>query len=262
MSEAHAAPRVETVSVHGLKLEVLRHGAGEKLVFLHGFQQPDPAARWIQLLGRRAEVIAPSMPGFGASERPKDYESTYDVLNTLTGFLETLPGKVTLVGSSFGGWMAAELAVRSCDRIARLVLVDALGIKVSDRTTPDILDVFNTLPAVVKAATWHDEAKAPDLDEQTDEQLMMRHRNWESLAMYGWKPFLHNPRLAYWLPRIGVPTLVLWGASDGIVKPSYGRAYAARIPGATFAEIPAAGHHPEIEQPDAFADHVIGFMAR
>jgi pimeloyl-ACP methyl ester carboxylesterase len=263
MSQDHAAPRIGTETVHGLRLEVLRHGAGEKLVFLHGFQQPDPAARWIQLLARRAEVIAPSMPGFGASDRPKDFESAYDVLNTLSAFLETLgPGKVTLVGSSFGGWMAAELAVRSCDRIARLVLVDALGIKVSDRTTPDILDVFNTLPALVKAATWHDQAKAPDLDAQTDEQLMMRHRNWESLAMYGWTPFLHNPRLSYWLPRIGVPTLVLWGARDGIVKPAYGRAYAARIPGARFAEIPEAGHHPEIEQPDAFADHVIGFLAR
>ncbi len=262
MSQDHPTPRRESVTIHGLTLEVLRHGAGEKLVFLHGFQQPEPGARWIELVGRRAEVIAPSIPGFGASERPKDFESVYDVLHTLTGFLETLPGKVTLVGSSFGGWMAAELAVRSCDRIARLVLVDALGIKVSDRTTPDILDVFNTLPALVKAATWHDEAKAPDLDEQTDEQLIMRHRNWESLALYGWKPFLHNPRLNFWLPRISVPTLVLWGASDGIVRPSYGRAYAARIPGAQFAEIPAAGHHPEIEQPDSFADHVVGFLAR
>ena len=114
----------------------------------------------------------------------------------------------------------------------------------------------------MKAATWHDQAKAPDLDEQTDEQLMVRHRNWETLAMVGWHPYLHNPRLNFWLPRISVPTLVLWGAADGIVTPAYGRAFAARIPGAVFAEIPAAGHHPEIEQPDAFADHLLGFLAR
>ncbi len=257
------SPRRDSVTIHGMALEVLRHGAGEPVVFLHGFQPAEPGDRWIELVGRRAEVIAPSMPGFGKSVRPKDFERGYDVLNTLSAFLETLGHrKVTLIGSSFGGWMAAELAVRSCDRIARLVLVDALGIKVSDRTTPDILDVFNTLPAMVKAATWHDEAKAPDLDAMTDEQLIMRHRNWESLALYGWDPYMHNPRLSFWLPRISVPTLVLWGASDRIVKPAYGRAFAARIPGAAFAEIAAAGHHPEIEQPDSFADHVIGFLSR
>lgn len=257
------SPRRETLTIHGMALEVLRHGAGEPVVFLHGFQPAEPDDRWIELVGRRAEVIAPSMPGFGKSDRPKDFERTYDVLNTLSAFLETLGHrKVTLIGSSFGGWMAAELAVRSCDRIARLVLVDALGIKVSDRTTPDILDVFNTLPAAVKTATWHDEAKAPDLDAMTDEQLIMRHRNWEALALYGWNPYMHNPRLSFWLPRISVPTLVLWGASDRIVRPDYGRAYAARIPGAAFAEIPAAGHHPEIEQPDSMADHVIGFLSR
>lgn len=256
-------PRSDRVEIHGMALEVLRQGTGEPVVFLHGFQPAEPGTRWMQLLGRRAEVIAPSHPGFGRSDRPKDFESVYDVLNTYSAFLETLGHReVTLIGSSFGGWLAAELAVRSCDRIARLVLVDALGIKVSDRTTPDILDVFNTLPATVKAATWHDEAKAPDLDVMTDEQLIMRHRNWESLALYGWDPYMHNPRLSFWLPRISVPTLVLWGASDRIVKPDYGRAYAARIPGAGFLEITAAGHHPEIEQPDSFADGVIGFLSR
>jgi pimeloyl-ACP methyl ester carboxylesterase len=261
MSSEADALRVGTETFHGIKLEALRAGAGEPLLFLHGFQQPDPASRFLLLLARRAAVCAPSHPGFGASERPKDFESIYDLLNTYAALLETFDRRVTLVGSSFGGWLAAELAVRSCDRIARLVLIDALGIKVSDRTTPDILDVFNTHPDAVRAATWHDPAKAPDLDAQTDAQLITRHRNWESLALFGWHPYMHNPRLAYWLPRIAAPTLVLWGASDGIVKPSYGRAYAARIPGARFALIDAAGHHPEIEQPDTTADHVLGFLS-
>lgn len=252
------------MSLHGIEMELLRCGEGPPLVFLHGFQQPEPGARFLELLGRRAEVIAPSHPGFGGTARPKDFETIYDLLNLYAAFLEALPHpKVTLIGSSFGGWLAAELAVRSCDRIARLVLVDALGIKVSDRETPDILDVFNTHPDKVRAATWHDPARhAPDFDAMEDAQLVTRHRNWESLSLYGWHPYMHNPRLAHWLPRITAPTLVLWGASDGIVKPDYGRAYAARIPGAQFALIEGAGHHPEIEQPDSFADHVLGFLSR
>ena len=73
-------------------------------------------------------------------------------------------------------------------------------------------------------------------------------------------PSLYNPRLAPWLGRIELPTLVLWGESDGVVKPAYGRAYASLIPGARFALIDGAGHHPEFERPEALAEHVFEFL--
>ena len=251
----------ETLTVHGIELEVVRRGRGRPLVLLHGFQPLDPEARFLGLLSRRAEVVAPSHPGFGRSARPKDFESVYDLANMYAALLDALPyDKVTLIGFSFGGWLAAELAVRSCHRIERLVLVDSVGIKVSDRETPDITDVFNTHPDEVRRRTWHDLAHAPDFDEMSDEQLVMRHRNWESLSLYAWHPYMHNPRLAYWLPRISVPTLVLWGESDGIVRPAYGQAFARLIPGARFDVIQAAGHQPEIEQPDAFVGQVTAFL--
>jgi pimeloyl-ACP methyl ester carboxylesterase len=71
---------------------------------------------------------------------------------------------------------------------------------------------------------------------------------------------MYNPQLKRWLHRIGVPTLVLWGAVDEIVKPSYGHAYSALIPGSRFELIEGAGHHPEIEQPDAFVAHLSAFL--
>src|ERR1700712_751832 len=135
----------EKMIVHGIDLEVVRRGSGHPIVLLHGFQQTDPDAGFLQLLGRRAEVIAPSHPGFGRSARPKDFESVYDLVNLYAAFLDALPfDKVTLMGFSFGGWLACELAVRSCHNIERLILVDTVGIKISDRETPDIVDVFNT----------------------------------------------------------------------------------------------------------------------
>jgi pimeloyl-ACP methyl ester carboxylesterase len=247
--------------IHGIDLEVVRQGAGRPVVLLHGFQQIDPNARFLQSLSERVEVIAPSHPGFGRSPRPKDFETVYDVVNLYAAFLDALPyDKVTLVGFSFGGWLAAELAVRTCHNVERLVLVDTVGIKISDRETPDITDVFNTHPDEVRRRTWHDLTNAPDFNEMSDEALIMRHRNWESLSLYAWHPYMHNPRLAYWLPRISVPTQVLWGASDGIVRPSYGQAFAGLIPDARFTLIDQAGHQPEIEQPDAFVDHVTGFL--
>ncbi len=56
----------------------------------------------------------------------------------------------------------------------------------------------------------------------SDDELVVRARNWEALCLYGWQPYMHNPQLKRWLRRIDVPTLVLWGASDGIVTPAYG----------------------------------------
>jgi pimeloyl-ACP methyl ester carboxylesterase len=94
----------------------------------------------------------------------------------------------------------------------------------------------------------------------SDDELNVLHRNWEALCLYGWHPYMYNPHLRRWLGRIRVPTLVLWGASDRVVSPAYGRAYAARIPGSRFELIERAGHHPEIEQPEAFAERVLGFM--
>ena len=249
------------MTVLGIDLELIRAGAGQPIVVLHGFQQCDPEARFITSLARRAELIAPSHPGFGRSPRPKDFETVYDLVNLYAALLDALPyDQVTLIGLSFGGWLAAELAVRSTHKIARLVLADTVGIKISDRETPDITDVFNTHPDEVKRRTWHDPANAPDFDAMSDDALIMRHRNWESLSLYAWHPYMHNPRLAYWLPRIAVPTLLLWGASDGIVRPAYGKAFAELIPGASFALIDQAGHQPEIEQPDTFVDHVCAFL--
>jgi pimeloyl-ACP methyl ester carboxylesterase len=250
--------------VGGIDLEVVRRGAGRPVVLLHGAQTVDPRAPFMEMLGHHAEVIAPSHPGFGRSARPADFETVYDLVHFYLDFLETLPHeKVTVMGFSFGGWLAAELAVKCRHRLDALVLVDAFGIKVSDRETPDILDVFNTSPQEVQRRSWHDAATwAPDLDTLSDDELVVRARNWEALCLYGWSPYMYNPQLKRWLRRINVPVLVVWGASDGIVKPSYGRAYSALIPDARFELIERAGHYPEIEQARAFVDTVVKFLNR
>src|SRR6266542_6419885 len=162
----------ERLSAGGIELELVRRGAGRPVLLLHGPQNVDPRARFLDLLGRRAEILAPSHPGFGHSPRPADFETVYDLVRLYLDVLEALPHeKVTLVGLSFGGWLAAEIAVTCCHRIDRLVLVDALGIKISDRETPDILDVFNTSPPEVQRRSWHDpETWAPDFNTMSDDR--------------------------------------------------------------------------------------------
>src|SRR5262249_14738652 len=86
----------------------------------------------------------------------------------------------------------------------------------------------------------------------TDEQLKIVAGNRVALSLYGWDPYLHNPKLRHRLHRIKGPTLFIWGARDRLVTPEDGKAYCALIPGARMTGVERAGHAPPLEQPDAF----------
>jgi pimeloyl-ACP methyl ester carboxylesterase len=211
----------EHLTVHEIDLEVLRGGEGDPIVLLHGMNSLTAASRLPSLLTAHGAVVAPSCPGFGDSPRPKDFDTVYDVVHLQRALLDALPGeRITLVGLSFGGWLAAEVAAQGHPRLERLVLVGATGIKISDRETPDILDVFNRSPAEVRRAAWHDPDRfAPDFDAMEDAEIIRYARDRDALCLYAWHPYLYNPQLPRWLGRISVETMVVWGESDGIVTP-------------------------------------------
>jgi len=257
-------------------LEVLQAGPENadtlSLLLIHGINPISPNAVFLTELAKRRRVIAPSHPGFGGSPRPADFDTMYDLVNLYLDVLDNLPDRrVAVIGFSFGGWIAAELAVAGHLKLDRLILTDPVGIKLGGREQRDIAHMFNTHPAELNRLSWHDPPRRPvgtyglgwqaTIDNaMSDAQMIDLARNWDALCLYAWRPHMFNPQLKYWLHRIRVPTLVLWGASDGIVKPDYGSGYARLIPGAAFATIPQAGHHPELEQPAAFLAHAENFL--
>jgi pimeloyl-ACP methyl ester carboxylesterase len=256
------------------ELEVLRADGGhaDSILLIHGVNPISPDAPFVADLARTRNVIAPSHPGFGASPRPPDFDTMYDMVNLYLDVLDNLPeGGLAVAGFGFGGWIAAELAVAGHPRLQHLILVDPVGIKIGGREDRDIVHMFNTNPAELNRRSWHDPAARPAgiyglgwqaviNDDMTDAEMITLARNWDSLCLLTWSPHMFNPQLKHWLHRISVPTLVLWGESDGIVGPDYGRHYASLIPGAVFEAIPLAGHHPELEQPDAFIARVENFL--
>ena len=254
------------------ELEILRRGSGRPILIVHGVNPVSPRAPFLDPLAAHGSVVAPSHPGFGASRMPPDFETVYDLVNLYQDTIDDLPGDdVTMIGLGFGGWIAAEVAVTRPSKLRRLILVDPVGIKLGGREDRDIVHFFNTRPDELTRRAWHDPAKIPEGcyglgwqatidDRMSDAEMVSLARNWDSLCLYSWTPHMYNPRLKAWLRRIAVPTLVLWGESDGIVTPKYGRAYAGLIPGARFETIGAAGHHPELEQPGAFIDCVVRFV--
>jgi pimeloyl-ACP methyl ester carboxylesterase len=253
------------------EIEVLRCGRGRPILLIHGVNPVSPQATFLDGLAEHGEIVAPSAPGFGNSPRPPDFDTMYDLVHLYREVLDGLPGQARLIGFSFGGWIAAEIAAAGSAKIDRLVLVDPVGIKIGGREERDIVHFFNTSPEELNRRSWHDPARRPPgcwglgwqavIDEtMSDDDMVLLARNWDALCLYAWRPHMYNPQLKQWLRRVSVPTLVLWGASDRIATPEYGRTYARLIPGARFELIECAGHHPELEQPRAFVKAVADFL--
>ncbi len=252
------------VTVHGVRLEIVERGQGQVILWLHGEEGLDPGAPFLDLLAGHGSVLAPSHPGFGHSPDVASID-TVDDLSYL--YLDLLAERnlrdVVVVGSSMGGWIAAEMAVKCSDRFRGLVLAAPLGIKVGDRETRDIPDIFALPPDEVTRLQYRDPARAAvDHGKLSDDQLTVIARNREATALYAWEPYFHNPKLRQWLHRIKLPTLLLWGADDRFVTAAYyGAAYRSAIPGARFETVDRAGHFPHIEEPGAFVERIRGFIA-
>jgi pimeloyl-ACP methyl ester carboxylesterase len=249
----------EAIEIDGVSIELMRRGSGPTLLFLHSVEGIDPNAPIFDLLSERFNVVAPWHPGFGHSERPPEFRTVADLAMFYLELIEQLEiHEAMLVGVSFGGWLAAEIAVRTTAPFTHLALVDPLGVKVGDRESRDIADVFAMSEDEFATRAYHDSARRiRDYTAMSDPDLLALARSREAFTYFGWRPYMHDPSLRRWLRRIRIPTLVAWGAGDQIVTPEYGRAYAAEIPGARFEVIDAAGHYPDVEQPDRLADLLV-----
>jgi pimeloyl-ACP methyl ester carboxylesterase len=167
-----------------------------------------------------------------------------------------------VLGQSIGGWTAAEIATMSPGSIDRLVLVDPVGLKPE---AGEILDVFYHSPAELRDRMVHDPKTVPDWDElfgraPSPAEAQIATRNREMAARLTWKPYMHNPRLAQFLPRVANPTLIVWGREDRIVPVECGEQYRRLLPNATLTVLDRCGHVPPLEQPDAFARLVLDFL--
>src|SRR2546429_432321 len=168
----NVAADASMVMVSGVSVDVIDRGRGRPLLFLHpgiGIERNAPV---LDALARSARVIAPSHPGFGRSELPKWMTTVDDLAYFYLDFLDALDLRdVTLVGVSLGGWIAAAIAVKSAERLSRLVLANPIGIKVADRETRDIVDIFaitepefNALAYCDPKVAERDYAAMPDAD--------------------------------------------------------------------------------------------------
>ena len=252
---------MERIQINEVSLELLTAGAGPTLLFLHGGDYFAQHRSFFDRLARHWRVVVPRHPGFGNSERPSEFRTVHDLAYLYLDLLERQDfSRATLVGSSFGGWIALEMCVRCLERIDRLVLIDSVGVKFGGREERDIADIYALPSEELLRRSFFDPARmAPNYTRSDDDELGLIARDRQATALYGWRPYMHNPGLRQWLHRVRVPTLVIWGESDGIVTSDYGRKLCQSLPTARFEPIPQAGHYPQLEQPDQVADSIERF---
>jgi pimeloyl-ACP methyl ester carboxylesterase len=227
-------------------------GTGRPVLVLHGGGGPFTTALLAQHLAETTHVIAPTHPGFQGTERPANIDSVRALADAYAQYLIDHDLKdVLVVGSSMGGWLAAELALGSAaDRISGIVLINSAGIEVEGHP---IRDISGMTPPELAQWSFHDPSNLK-LPPPTPEGLAIAQGNAATLAALAGKPYMHDPSLLGRLGGIHAPTLVIWGASDRVVDADYGRAFAAAIPGAEFQLVPDAGHLPYLENaPAVFA---------
>lgn len=251
---------MERIDIDGVSIAALVRGAGKPLLFLHGIDYFAEQAPFLDRLAAHFRVVAPRHPGFGATRRPPWMRTVGDIAYLYLDLIDRLAlDDATLVGSSFGGWLALEIAVRSTARIGRVVLIDTLGLKFGARDEAEITDIYALGADDLVKHVFADPARAPDyaaLDDAAAEDIA---RDREAAVLYGWKPYMHNPSLVHWLHRVKVPSLVIWGEQDRVVKPAYGAHLTQRLQNARFLPVADAGHYPQIEQPEQVAAAIAAF---
>jgi pimeloyl-ACP methyl ester carboxylesterase len=252
-------PEPIRIVVRDTPVELLRDGSGPPLLFLHG-----AGGRWLafqQHLAARFTVLAPSHPGHGGSPAAEWIEHVSDLAFHYLDLLDTLGlARVHVVGASFGGWIAAEMATMASPRLLSMTLIDPVGIKVEGWIYPflfgmDLMDVVGMIFRNPVAAM----ALAPaDLSIDT---IVEMYRQSTAVARVAWNPYLYDPLLRRRLARITAPTLLAWGAHDRLAPLQCAEAWRKEIPGATLRVFDDSGHVPHIEEPDAVAAAVAEFCA-
>jgi pimeloyl-ACP methyl ester carboxylesterase len=247
--------------VGDVDVTVDEYSEGQPFLVLHGGGGPDSVAGFSELLASTHDVrvVKPSHPGFGGTARPEALDSVKRLAALYAALLDELDLEdVTVVGNSVGGWITAEMVLLGSPRVSRAILVDAVGIEVPGHP---VADFFSLTMQQVFQLSYHDPARFSfDPSSLPPAAQAIAAGNRAALAVYAGTSMC-DPSLAERLSAVKIPTLVLWGDSDRIADPDYGRAFAAAIPTARFQLLEDTGHMPQIETPDEVLDAVREFVS-
>jgi pimeloyl-ACP methyl ester carboxylesterase len=248
------------VEVNGIPTRVLVAGTGDPVLFLHGAS----GLLWDPFLDALAEghtVYAVEHPGAGESDALTLLPGIWELVLFYDELLDELGlDTVQVVGHSFGGMVAAELAANSPRRVSRLVLIAPIGFWRDDTPIPDIAGIPpETLVNLVLADPTGPLAATlvpPADDPQALFEAAMR---MASILHFIWP--IPDKGLDRRIHRVSAPTLLVWGAQDKLVDPVYAEEFTSRLRDSRVQLVDGAGHLPQLEAPAEVRRHVLGFLS-
>lgn len=248
-----------TIEVAGLALRYLKGGAGAPVVVLHHSTGNPGWAHFHERLAERGTVYVPDLPGYGQSARPEWAREPRDLAILLLQALAKLDlARPTIVGLGFGGFIAAEMATMSQERIGRLVLVGAPGLQPREGEILDQMMVdFDEY--VMTGFKSGDDFRSTFGENARKQFKELWDYSREMTARLTWKPYMFSRRLGPLLREVRTPTLILHGADDAIVPVDVAVQYADALPNATLEIVPRGGHLVEYEDPGAIAARIHAF---
>src|SRR5436309_8456423 len=177
----------------GLSVRIDERGSGRPILVLHGGGGPQTVSGLAEALSTRAHVLVPTHPGFAGEPRPEWFDGIDDLALTYLDLLERLDLRdVMVIGSSVGGWIASEMAVRDTMRLSSIVLVDGVGIQVEGQT---VADVFSLTPDELSALSFHNPAAfRVDPTKLSPEQVAAKTANFKALPIYGREQAMRHPK--------------------------------------------------------------------
>jgi pimeloyl-ACP methyl ester carboxylesterase len=254
-----------TVAVRGHTVRLLSAGSGDAVLYLHGAGDLGAWTPALSVLSRSYWLLRPDLPGFNYSQPRADVRSVHDLAYRTWDLIDALGlDSVRVVGSSLGGWLAADLATIEPARVSHLVLTGAAGLRSAAGFG---VDVFVLSQAEMAAKTFYgaqarERALALVAEREGDPELQVLHlRNRAATARLAWNPYFHDPGLADRLHRVRARTLAIWGEQDQLVPAECGRRYAQLIPGARLEVLAGCGHLPEAERTAEFCELARAFLA-
>ncbi|HEX2172761.1 MAG TPA: alpha/beta fold hydrolase [Dehalococcoidia bacterium] len=242
-----------------IRTRVLSAGSGPPVVFLHGFSGLawDP---FLTDLAGRHTVYAPEHPGSGDSAGLEHLDTIWDLVLYYNDLLDALDlPAAALIGHSFGGMVAAEVAANNPERATRLVLIAPLGLWRDDYPVADIAGIPQR---EMMRRTVHDQ-RSPlarlVLPPRDDPEALFRASVARASVLHFIWP-IPDKGLHKRLHRVKAPTLIVWGRQDGLAPPLYAEEFAARIPKAQVELIDQAAHLVHLEQREAVLRAVEAFL--
>lgn len=250
-----------TIEVQGIQTHLFEAGAltAPPLLYLHGTSLGNLWLDYHNALSQHFHIFAPDTPGFGLTTRPDWMRDMDDYILYFRDMLAVLGlEKPSVVGHSLGGWMAAELAVWYPERIGKLVLSNAAGIRV--KGSP-IGDLFAMNPQELFAAIFDNPMAGMVLmpQEVTVDYLLDQYRQRTTLASLAWNPNFDR-KLERRLASINIPALIIWGENDRLIPPVYGDAFHKAIAGSKLVKLSGTGHMPMFEQPVEWTQVIADFL--